>query len=67
MSAARMCRVFNCDARGDRYCCRDCNGYDVCANHCLNHPSRCRLVQDPDRKGARASRTKSSSPGAPES
>lgn len=58
--AARMCRVFYCDARGDRYCCRDCNVYDVCASHCLNDPSRCRLEQTPDGKGARTSKTKNS-------
>lgn len=43
MKGARMCKIFYCDARGDRFCCRDCNGFDVCLNHCLNDPARCRL------------------------
>ena len=60
MSAARMCKVFYCDARGDRYCCRDCNVYEVCATHCLNDPSRCRLEQKPGERGERVRKTESS-------
>lgn len=60
MGAVRMCKVFYCDARGDRYCCRDCNVYDVCANHCLNDPSRCRLEQKPGEKGVGSRKTESS-------
>ena len=39
----RYCKVFMCDARGDRYCCADCYQRADCANPCLNHPSRCGL------------------------
>ena len=45
----RFCRQFYCEERGDRFCCADCRLQRDCANPCLNHPSRCRLV-DPDGK-----------------
>lgn len=60
MGAVRMCKVFYCDARGDRFCCRDCDVYKVCANHCLNDPSRCRLEQKSDEGGTMARKTESS-------
>lgn len=56
MADVRMCKVFYCDARGDRYCCRDCLGYEVCANRCLNHPNRCRLVQGGNNDGEEVQR-----------
>ena len=46
MSAPRMCRIFHCDARGDRYCCRDCPKVRTCLNPCLNDPSRCKCEDD---------------------
>lgn len=49
MNTPRMCQRFYCDARGDRYCCTDCNQRGICANPCLNHPLRCGLED----KGAR--------------
>ena len=60
MGAVRMCKVFYCDARGDRFCCRDCNVYEVCANHCLNDPSRCRLEDSPGERGTKVRKTESS-------
>ena len=48
---ARFCRQFYCDERGDRYCCADCYLRRDCGNPCLNHPSRCGLV-DSDGKPA---------------
>ena len=45
----RFCKQFYCEERGDRFCCADCRLQRDCANPCLNHPSRCRLV-DPDGK-----------------
>lgn len=44
---ARMCKQFYCDDRGDRFCCADCYLRKDCGNPCLNHPSRCKLV-DPE-------------------
>ena len=46
MSKARMCKVFHCDLRKDRFCCTDCPRRWRCSNPCENHPSRCRLVYD---------------------
>ena len=43
---ARYCRQFYCDVRGDRYCCADCRFYRDCGNPCLNHPSRCGLMDE---------------------
>lgn len=43
MSAPRMCKVFHCDMRGDRFCCADCPKRFRCSNPCENDPSRCRL------------------------
>lgn len=39
-----FCSRFYCDTRGDRFCCADCPIMNKCANPCLNHPSRCKLV-----------------------
>ena len=60
MGAVRMCKVFYCDARGDRFCCRDCDGYKACANRCLNDPSRCRLEDRPGERRAAVRKTESS-------
>lgn len=43
MSEARMCRIFHCDLRHDRFCCADCPKQFRCSNPCENHPSRCGL------------------------
>ena len=55
---ARFCKQFYCDDRGDRYCCADCHLYRDCGNPCLNHPSRCGLVDSDGkptiRRGARS-------------
>ena len=48
---ARFCRQFYCVDRGDRYCCADCYLRRDCGNPCLNHPSRCGLL-DSDGKPA---------------
>ena len=45
----RYCLRFYCPERGDRYCCADCFLFKDCGNHCLNHPTRCRL-EDKDPK-----------------
>lgn len=42
----RMCEVFMCDHRGDRFCCHDCKDKENCKNPCLNHPDRCGLLQE---------------------
>lgn len=46
----RMCEVFMCDHRGDRFCCHDCKDKEKCKNPCLNHPDRCGLLQERGRK-----------------
>ena len=46
MSSARMCRIFHCDYRGDRYCCRDCWNLNDCPNPCQNDPSRCKCEDE---------------------
>jgi len=45
MSKERMCSRFYCDRRGGRFCCTDCPRAYRCENRCLNHPRRCRLVE----------------------
>ena len=42
-TGVRMCSVFYCDQRGDRYCCADCVRAYRCDNRCLNDPKRCNL------------------------
>lgn len=51
MKKIRMCKQFYCDARGDRFCCKDCPKFirSACRNPCLNDPRRCRL-EDVDRR-----------------
>ena len=39
----RWCKVFNCDERGDCYCCADCWQREDCRNPCMNYPTRCGL------------------------
>lgn len=39
----RMCSLFHCDKRGDRYCCVDCRLKPKCRNPCQNDPARCGL------------------------
>lgn len=53
MKTPRMCKIFHCDMRGDRFCCTDCPKRFRCSNPCENHPSRCKLVDD----GARVKAT----------
>lgn len=50
MKTPRMCSRFYCDARGDRYCCRDCPRIWSCDNPCYNDPSRCRLEDTGQRR-----------------
>lgn len=50
---ARFCTRFYCNERGDRYCCVDCYLLKDCAHPCLNHPSRCRLVDSEGRPARR--------------
>lgn len=40
----KMCQIFHCDHRGDRYCCHDCQRRDKCKNPCRNNPARCGQV-----------------------
>ncbi len=37
----KMCEIFHCDHRGDRYCCYFCDSKDTCRNPCQNNPYRC--------------------------
>lgn len=48
----RMCSVFMCDHRGDRYCCQDCKYRKKCKNPCLNIPERCGLLQEEEQHGS---------------
>lgn len=40
----RRCKNFNCDKLHGHFCCADCERREACKNPCLNHPSRCGLV-----------------------
>lgn len=37
----RMCSIFMCDKRRERYCCNDCEKKEKCNNPCLNTPGKC--------------------------
>ena len=57
ISKMRRCRNFNCDKLHGHYCCADCDLRASCKRPCLNHPSRCGLVNtDPVRPSRRNTR-----------
>ena len=59
---ARMCLRFYCDLRGDRYCCADCRNWKDCRHPCMNHPTRCKLVDDGSHTGKRRGRPRKEDP-----
>ena len=46
MKTPRKCSRFYCDAMRERICCTDCPRAYRCPDRCLNHPNRCRLLDE---------------------